>query len=729
MSSNKAQTGESGFSRNRFVFWLGFDAANLALLGSLLCVLLMESSLWLGPDQLAEMMIRGFLVLPPVLGIDLGLGLVFFIPVYQGLGPLAEGRRMSEAEALAIWKRLLGFPFQGMVLSMGIWAASIAAMAWWLVHDRVATADQAWLVAPAGALLGMSTSIGYYFRSRSLCRPVLARIFRDLPPTFAPPRSSSFGRRLSPALIFIAAALTLSIAAAALSWRQQLNRRTALAVARERLFSVAAAIKAGSPPVMEEAELAAARVRPFVIKPSGEVTAGRLRPSEKVFIFSNPRLLGRAAWEAEGPFRASLTREFTRFLPLPEEAGMKSSRGGPGSAGSLESWIILQRSPLLGGQHPGVVVELTSAATRESGSWGQPLLLMTFAALSILAIAVWSVWLIREVLEPVRELTAGVVRLGEDPLSARAAVLGDDEIGHLTSAFNRMSRSLGLEMQNRRQVLSGIQAATNTLSIQLGRMGTTITDQAAGAAEQAVSLHQISTTSEEIAATLRTIAENAQAVEEVAGRSLSSCHTGQTQLQETLSAMDLARSRTKTVADKMISFQEQANRIQGILDFIREVSERINLIALNAAIEASAAGESADRFFVIAGEMRKLAELTMNGTKEIQGLFADLEAATSSAIIATEEGEKLVDAARKRADQTSESFQLIIHWASETARSAHEISLSSTQQTTATDHLAAALAETREVAARFAEGAKTMESSAADFGRIGEELLKLHGEK
>ena len=94
------------------------------------------------------------------------------------------------------------------------------------------------------------------------------------------------------------------------------------------------------------------------------------------------------------------------------------------------------------------------------------------------------------------------------------------------------------------------------------------------------------------------------------------------------------------IAETILALSEQTQQIGDIIATVNDIADQSNLLALNAAIEAARAGEAGKGFAVVAGEVRSLAEQSRQATAQVKEILGDIQKATNTAVMVTEEGTK-----------------------------------------------------------------------------------------
>lgn len=249
--------------------------------------------------------------------------------------------------------------------------------------------------------------------------------------------------------------------------------------------------------------------------------------------------------------------------------------------------------------------------------------------------------------------------------------------------------------------------------------------QATGAREQATAMSEITTTIEELLITSRQIAEGAQRVAKIAEETAGAASSGDATIEQARDSITAIRRQVDLIVQHMLELGQRSQQIGGVVDLVSELAEQTNILAINATIEASGAGEWGRRFAVVADEIRKLADRTAGSAKEIRALIDDVRGAVNTTVMATETGAKAVDAGTRQFSAVTASFQQIADLVATTTESAREIELSTKQQTTAVEQVNVAVNDTARVTQESESSAVQTRQTATHLAGLSSELLKL----
>jgi methyl-accepting chemotaxis protein len=251
--------------------------------------------------------------------------------------------------------------------------------------------------------------------------------------------------------------------------------------------------------------------------------------------------------------------------------------------------------------------------------------------------------------------------------------------------------------------------------------------QATGGRDQSSAMSEITTTISELLITSRQIAESAQRVSKIAEETAEAARTGDATIDQTRTSITAIRTQVDQIVQHMLALGEKSQQIGGVVDLVSELAEQTNILAINATIEASGAGEWGRRFAVVAEEIRKLADRTAGSTKEIRALIDDVRGAVNTTVMATEIGAKAVDAGSRQFDDATNSFRRIAQLVATTSDATREIELSTKQQTSAVEQVNVAASDTARVTRETEASAVQTKQTAAHLSTLSGDLLDLVG--
>jgi methyl-accepting chemotaxis protein len=205
----------------------------------------------------------------------------------------------------------------------------------------------------------------------------------------------------------------------------------------------------------------------------------------------------------------------------------------------------------------------------------------------------------------------------------------NDETRKLTDALNQSISVLKLMltetkhgMEELGRISTALKSSSESVENSSKRVSESIVEVAAGIEEQDNNLNNVNKAIENFGSELEMVQGK---VQETTSSSLaieSSADIGAEKLTDLVKSIEDVRNSFGAASGNIRLLNEDANKINEIMNVINSVAEQTNLLALNAAIEAARAGEAGKGFSVVADEIRKLAEQVMDSSKSINQIIA-----------------------------------------------------------------------------------------------------------
>lgn len=274
----------------------------------------------------------------------------------------------------------------------------------------------------------------------------------------------------------------------------------------------------------------------------------------------------------------------------------------------------------------------------------------------------------------------GVFSIYYDMTSIRAAEESirthNERIARAAEQANEISRRLN--------------ASANSLSEQLE-------DSRQGAEIQKERTSETATAMEEMNATVLEVARNASTAAENAGLASEKARTGTDVVARAVEANNRVKNQAEVLHSVMRGLGGQAAEIGQVLQVINDIADQTNLLALNAAIEAARAGEAGRGFAVVADEVRKLAEKTMNATKEVGEVIGRIQEGTDDAVRDTETATEAVSESTDLTWQSGEVLKEILTVVESTSAEVAAIATAAEQQSAAAEQISRGTMEIDEI--------------------------------
>ncbi|MGH8495716.1 MAG: methyl-accepting chemotaxis protein [Gammaproteobacteria bacterium] len=304
--------------------------------------------------------------------------------------------------------------------------------------------------------------------------------------------------------------------------------------------------------------------------------------------------------------------------------------------------------------------------------------------------------------------------LADGDLTVQATVT-EDITGAIADSINyaiEALRELVATIQESALMLDAAARQTEATASHLAEASETQSRQVSAATESVT----------QMAKSIEEVSGNAERSSDVARHSVNIAHKGGDAVRRTIDGMNTIRETIQETSKRIKRLGESSQEIGNIVELINDIAEQTNVLALNASIQASMAGESGRGFAVVADEVQRLAERSANATKQIEVLVRTIQSDTNEAVVSMERSTTDVVGGALLAENAGAALEEIEQVSNQIASLVQNISSSARQQSTQAADFTRNMNVLSEISAQTAESTSAASSSISKLAELATQL-------
>lgn len=226
----------------------------------------------------------------------------------------------------------------------------------------------------------------------------------------------------------------------------------------------------------------------------------------------------------------------------------------------------------------------------------------------------------------------------------------------------------------------------------------------------------------EMAVSIDQVSSNAAESSAVAERSVAIAKKGAEVVQNTIRGMDNIREQIQETSKRIKRLGESSQEIGDIVSLINDIADQTNILSLNAAIQASMAGDAGRGFAVVADEVQRLAERSSAATKQIEALVKTIQSDTNEAVISMEHTTAEVVRGARLAQDAGIALEEIENVSMSLAELIQNISNAARQQSSSAAHISNTMNVIQEITSQTSSGTNATAKSIGNLAEMASEL-------